>query len=61
MFSWLKPKSKQQKLQAEYERLMKAFYEYSKVDRTKADEFYSKAEAVAKEMDELNQAGSTSN
>ncbi|TNE79328.1 MAG: Lacal_2735 family protein [Bacteroidetes bacterium] len=61
MLSWLKPKSKLEKLQLEYRKLMKSFHTYSQSDRAKADEFYSKAEAIAQEIEKLNQAGSTSN
>lgn len=46
-------KSKRQKLQEKRERLLKQAYQWSKIDRTKSDEFYADANAVDVELSQL--------
>lgn len=50
-------KSPADKLKKQYEKLMKEAFELSKVDRKKADEKTAEAEAVMKELEELQGKG----
>lgn len=52
---WFKKKSEKEKLQAQYEKLMKQSFDMSKTDRTKADALYAQAEAIAKKIENLPQ------
>ena len=47
-------KSPKQKLQKQYEKLMKEAFELSKIDRKKGDEKYAEADQVMKDIDRLN-------
>jgi len=53
MFSFLKGKSKIEKLQAQYEKLMKTSHAFSHQDRKKADQLFAEAEAIAKQIEAL--------
>ncbi len=50
---FLKPKTKKQKLQAQYEKLMKENFELSKTDRKAADQKFLEAEKVLKKIENL--------
>ncbi len=53
MFGLFKKKSKREKLNQKYEKLMEESYNLSKTDRKASDEKRAEAEAILKEMDEL--------
>lgn len=46
-------KSKKEKLQAKYEKLLREAYELSTVDRKKSDEKTAEADAVQKQLDAM--------
>jgi len=51
--SWFKRKSEKIKLQVQYEKLMKQSFDMAKTNRTKADELYVQAEAIAEKIAKL--------
>ena len=46
-------KSKKKKLQAKRDKLLKQAFQWSKIDRTKSDEFYTLADAIDKELSQI--------
>lgn len=57
MFSLFKKKSPADKLQAEYDKLMKEAHRLSTVNRTDSDAMYAKADEIGKQIDKLKQQG----
>ena len=53
MFGLFKKKTEKEKLQEQYEKLMKESFELSKVDRTKADAKTAEANAVLDQIEQL--------
>lgn len=47
-------KSKKEKLQARYEKLLREAYELSTVDRKKSDEKTAEADAIQKQLDAMD-------
>lgn len=54
MFGLFKKKTKAEKLQAKYNKLMKEWHELSSINRAESDKKYEEANAVLEEMDILN-------
>ena len=50
MFRIFKKKSKSEKLQEEYNKVLKEAFELSKIDRSKSDEKYVEANEILKKM-----------
>jgi len=57
MFGLFKKKSPIEKLQEQYQALMKESFDLSKVDRKKADEKVAEAESIAQEIEKLKANG----
>ncbi len=55
MFGLFKKKSEAEKLQSQYEKLMKEAFTLSKLDRTKSDEKYAEANEVMKKIEALQE------
>jgi len=55
MFGLFKKKSEKDKLNDQYQKLLKKYHKLSTVDRAKADEKMAEAEEVAKKIDALNE------
>ena len=55
MFSLFKKKSPADKLQAEYDKLMKEAHRLSTVNRADSDAMYAKADEIGKQIDKLKQ------
>lgn len=55
MFGLFKKTSEVDKLQKQYEKLMKEWHALSTVNRTKSDEKYAEAEAVQEKINQLKQ------
>lgn len=53
MFGLFKKKSELEKLQKEYEKLMKRWYEVSAVNRSESDAIYAEAEEILNKMEVL--------
>ncbi len=53
MFGLFKKKSEADKLQEQYQKLMKEAFDLSKVNRTKSDEKTAEAEEVLKKIESL--------
>ena len=53
MFNLFKKKSEKEKLQEQYEKLMKESFNLSKTNRSKSDEKVAEAEVVLKKMESL--------
>lgn len=53
MFGLFKKKSELEKLQEQYEQLMKDYHRLSTTDRTASDKAFAQADEVAKKMDAL--------
>jgi hypothetical protein len=53
MFGLFKKKSELEKLQEQYQKLMKEAFDLSKTNRTKSDEKTAEAEEVIKKIDAL--------
>lgn len=53
MFGLFKKKSDVEKLQIQYEKLMKDYHKLSTIDRSKSDEKYAQAELIADKIDVL--------
>lgn len=53
MFSFFKSKSKIEKLQEQYAKLLKEAHELSTIDRMKSDEKIAEAEEIGKEIELL--------
>ncbi len=53
MFGLFKKKSELEKLQEQYQKLMKEAFDLSKINRTKSDEKTAEAEEVMKKIDAL--------
>ena len=45
--------SNKNKLKREYKKYMKLYFDYSKIDRKKSDEYFSKANEIMKEIDKI--------
>lgn len=56
MFGLFKKKSKEEKLEAEYNKLMNESFELSKTNRKLGDEKYAAAQKVMEELEELRKA-----
>jgi len=56
MFNLFKKKSPVEKLQAEYEKLMKEGFDLSKSDRTASDQKYAEANAIMAKIDALQKS-----
>lgn len=54
MFGLFKKKSEKEKLQAQYEKLMKESFELSTINRSKSDDKAAEADAILKKMDALD-------
>ena len=54
MFGIFKKKSKREKLQEKYEKLLKESYDLSKTNRKESDKKAYEADLVAREMEGLN-------
>jgi|AACY02.2.fsa_nt_gi hypothetical protein len=54
MLGIFKKKSEKEKLQAEYEKLLKKAHQLSTVNRAESDKVAAQAEEVAKKIDALN-------
>tara|TARA_B100000768_G_scaffold60536_1_gene58598 strand:+ start:105 stop:269 length:165 start_codon:yes stop_codon:yes gene_type:complete len=54
MFGIFKKKSKREKLQEKYEKLLKQSYDLSKTNRKESDKKAYEADLVAREMEGLN-------
>ncbi len=50
MFGIFKKKSKSEKLQEEYNKVLKEAFELSKIDRSKSDAKYAEANEILKKM-----------
>ena len=57
MFGLFKKKSKKERLQKEYEKLLKQSYDLSKTNREESDKKAYEADLVAKEMQRLDWVG----
>ncbi len=57
MFGLFKKKSPIEKLQEQYQALMKESFDLSKIDRKKADEKVAEAEIIAQEIEKLKANG----
>ncbi|NNC69205.1 MAG: Lacal_2735 family protein [Flavobacteriaceae bacterium] len=53
MFRLFKKKTELEKLQEQYEKLMKRWYEVSTVNRAQSDTIYEEAEAILTKMEAL--------
>ncbi|WP_419211604.1 Lacal_2735 family protein [Maribacter sp. X9] len=51
MFGLFKKKTEREKLQAQYEKLMKESYQLSTVNRSKSDDKAAEADAIMKQME----------
>lgn len=54
MFSFFKKKSDKEKLQEQYQKLMKESFDLSKVDRTKADAKVAEANLILEKIEKLD-------
>ncbi|MGC1515202.1 MAG: Lacal_2735 family protein [Maribacter sp.] len=54
MFGLFKKKTEKEKLQAQYEKLMKESFELSTQNRSKSDDKAAEADAVIKKIEALN-------
>jgi len=54
MFGLFKKKSEFDRLQEQYEKLMKRWYKVSAVNRSESDAIYAEAEEILNRMDALN-------
>jgi len=53
MFGLFKKKTEREKLNNQYNKLMKEAFELSKINRTASDQKYAQADAIQKKMDSL--------
>jgi len=53
MFELFKKKTEREKLNNQYNKLMKEAFELSKINRTASDQKYAQADAIQKKMDSL--------
>jgi hypothetical protein len=54
MFGLFKKKTEKEKLQAEYEKLLKKSYDLSTVNRAESDKVAAKADELAKKIEGMN-------
>jgi hypothetical protein len=54
MFSFFKRKSEKEKLQEQYQKLMKESFDLSKIDRTKADAKVAEANLILEKIEKLD-------
>jgi len=57
MFGLFKKKTEKEKLQEEYEKLMKDAFQLSKTDRTKSDEKYAEANELMTKIEQMDSNG----
>lgn len=57
MFGIFRKKTEQEKLAAQYNRLMQEAFELSRVNRTASDSKYAEADAIQKKMENLPNGG----
>lgn len=53
MFGLFKKKTEREKLNDQYNKLMKEAFELSKINRTASDQKYAQADTIQKKMDSL--------
>lgn len=53
MFSFLRKKSKREKLEIRFKKLMKEWHELSSINRAASDKKYAKAQEIAKQLNEI--------
>lgn len=53
MFSFLKKKSKREKLEAKFKKLMQEWHELSSINRSKSDAKYAEAQLIAQQINEM--------
>ncbi|GAL69011.1 Lacal_2735 family protein [Jejuia pallidilutea] len=53
MFSFLKKKSKKEKLEEKFKKLMKEWHDLSTVNRAASDEKYAEAQEIAKILNDM--------
>lgn len=53
MLSWFKPTSEKDKLQKQYDKLMKEAFTLSKSNRAASDQKYAEADVLAKKIETL--------
>lgn len=53
MLSWFKSTSEKEKLQKQYDKLMKEAFTLSKTNRTASDQKYAEADALAKKIETM--------
>lgn len=54
MFSFLKKKSKKEKLEEKFKKLMREWYDLSSVNRAASDQKYAEAQEIAKTLNTMN-------
>tara|TARA_B100000927_G_C16183521_1_gene356356 strand:+ start:281 stop:448 length:168 start_codon:yes stop_codon:yes gene_type:complete len=54
MFKFLRKKTKLEKLQEQYKKLMSEWHDLSSIDRSASDDKYSQAQTVLDEIDKLD-------
>ena len=54
MFKFLRKKTKLEKLQDQYKKLMSEWHDLSSIDRSASDDKYSQAQIVLDEIDKLD-------
>lgn len=54
MFNLFNKKSKKERLEHKFKKLMKEWHELSSINRAKSDKKYAEAEAIAKQIQNLN-------
>ncbi|GAA4269471.1 Lacal_2735 family protein [Hyunsoonleella aestuarii] len=53
MFRFFKKKSKREKLEAKFKRLMQEWHELSSINRSKSDAKYAEAQLIAQQINEM--------
>ena len=53
MFRFFKKKSKREKLEAKFKRLMQEWHELSSINRSKSDVKYAEAQLIAQQINEM--------
>lgn len=53
LFSFLKPKSEKEKLEAEYKKLMQQSFDLSKTNRTESDKKLAEANSILEKIEQL--------
>lgn len=55
MFQLFKRKSKKEKLEAQFKKLMKEWHELSSINRSASDQKFAEAQMIAKTLNEMNE------